>query len=352
MPSQAYDALLRTLRKGDLAPVYYLHGSEDILKDEAIKAILDRALDPASRDFNLDQRSAAQLDPEMVDALCTTLPMMAERRVVIMRDVEAWKRKTRARAAVMAYLDRPAPETVLILVQGSGEETEDKELAKRSVSVNCEPLPPERALKWLAYRAGPLGITFGPGGAEHLLKCAGNDLGTVDSELQKLASLPDPTDLDAARIGELVGIRHGETIYDWRDALLGDEAGRALSLIGPILDQAGVTAVRLVGLLGTSLVGLGIARAHFDRKLRGRALEDAVFKSLLKVRPFGLPDWKAEARAWSRWAETWPPRRIDHALQATLDADRALKSTTISDAQAVLTDLVLQLTVRTRSEVA
>lgn len=352
MSAQSYDALMRALKKGEIAPVYYLHGSEDILKDEAVRTILDRALDPAARDFNLDQRSASQLDPEMIEALCTTLPMMSDRRVVIIRDVEAWKRKSRARAAMLAYLDRPSPETVLILVQGANEDAEDKDLAKRSVSVVCQPLPPERALKWLTYRAGPLGVTFGPGGAEHLLKCAGNDLGTVDAELHKLASLPDPTGLDAARIGEIVGIRHGETTYDWRDAVLGDESSRALSLIGPILDQAGVTGVKLVTLLGTSLIGVGIARAHFDRKLRGRALEDAVFKSLLKVRPFGLPDWKAEARAWSRWAETWPARRVDDALQAALEADRALKSTTISDAQAVVTDLVLQLTVRTRREVA
>ena len=47
MPPQTYDALLRSLPKGALAPVYYLHGPEDILKDEAVQAIVERALDPA-----------------------------------------------------------------------------------------------------------------------------------------------------------------------------------------------------------------------------------------------------------------------------------------------------------------
>ncbi|HET7471364.1 MAG TPA: hypothetical protein VFJ81_16900, partial [Gemmatimonadales bacterium] len=81
MPAQTYDALLRSLAKGELAPVYYLHGPEDILKDEAVEAILDRALEPGLRDFNFDQRSAGQLDPEAIFTLCTTLPMMATRRV-------------------------------------------------------------------------------------------------------------------------------------------------------------------------------------------------------------------------------------------------------------------------------
>ena len=97
MPAHTLDALLRSLPKGELSPVYYLHGAEDILKDEAVRAIVDRALDPALRDFNFDQRSAGQLDPEAIVTLCTTLPMMADRRVVVLREVEGWKRKPKTR---------------------------------------------------------------------------------------------------------------------------------------------------------------------------------------------------------------------------------------------------------------
>ena len=126
MPAHSFDALFRSLSKGELAPVYYLYGLEDVLKDEAVRAILDRALDPAMREFNLDQRSAAQLDPEEIHALCNTLPMMAQRRVVVIREVEAWRRKTKSKSEFQRYLERPSPETVVVLVQGSGEEAEDK----------------------------------------------------------------------------------------------------------------------------------------------------------------------------------------------------------------------------------
>ena len=143
MPPQTYDALLRSLPKGELAPVYYLHGPEDILKDEAIQAIVDRVLDPALRDFNFDQRSAGQLDPEAIFSLCTTLPMMADRRVVVLREVEGWKRKPKTRAAFLAYLQRPAQETVVILVQSAAEESEDRDLVRGAFAVACEPLPAE-----------------------------------------------------------------------------------------------------------------------------------------------------------------------------------------------------------------
>ena len=41
MAAHSFDALLRSLQKGPLAPVYYLHGPEDILKEEAVRMILD-----------------------------------------------------------------------------------------------------------------------------------------------------------------------------------------------------------------------------------------------------------------------------------------------------------------------
>src|ERR687891_1187010 len=98
MPSQSSDNLFRSLQKGELAPVYYFYGAEDVLKDEAVRMILDKALDPSRRDFNFDQRSAANLDAEEVHALCNTLPMLAERRVVVIRDVESWRKKSGGRS--------------------------------------------------------------------------------------------------------------------------------------------------------------------------------------------------------------------------------------------------------------
>ncbi len=351
MPSHTFDALLRSLPKGELAPVYYLHGPEDILKDEAVQAIVERALDPALRDFNYDQRSAGQLDPESVFALCTTLPMMAERRVVVLREVEGWKRKPKARAAFLRYLERPAVETVVILVQGAAEEAEDKDLVRGAYAVACEPLPAERARRWLLRRAGSLGVALEDAAAEHLLLATGNDLGTVAAELQKLAALPAGAPLTAEQVGELVGVRHGETIVDWRDAVLDGAAGRAAAMLGPLLDQPGVSGVKLITLLGTTLAGVGLARSHYDRRVRGASLERLMFDRLRQLRLFGLPDWKQESTSWARWAAAWPSGRVRHALRAARDADRALKNTTISDERGILTDLVLRLTVA-RAEAA
>ncbi len=271
MPAQTFDAFFRSLAKGAPAPAYYFHGPEDLLKDEALRAILDRALDPSLRDFNLDQRGAAQLDADALFGLCTSLPMMAERRVVVLREVEALKRKPKVRAALLDYLSRPAPDTVLVLIQGSNEENEDKEIAKAAVTVACEPLPTDRVLKWLDRRAKAAGVELPEDAAQHLVRAVGGELATLAAELEKLAALPSGEPVTVERIGELVGVRHGETSFDWRDAVLDDRTGPAVRLLGPLLDQPGNSGVKLVTMLGTTMIGVGVARSHYDRRLRGQA---------------------------------------------------------------------------------
>jgi DNA polymerase III subunit delta len=338
------DALFRSLSKGELAPVYYLHGPEDVLKDEAVRMILDRALDPALRDFNFDQRSVAQLEPEEIHSLCNTMPMLADRRVVVLRDVEGWKRKTKGKAEFLRYLEHPSAETVVVLVQGAGEDAEDNELSRNAYTIRFDPLPSERAERWVVRRAGQLGVTLEPEAARHLVRSVGPDLGAIQSELAKLASLPAGEALTPERVGELVGVRHGETIWDWREAVLSGESGKAVTLLLPVLAQPGISGVRLVMQLGTALVGLGVARTMYDKGLRGRTLEDAVFKMLLRNRPYGLLGYKEEAARWARWVPQWPLHRIREALRAACTTDQSLKNTTVSDERGLLTDLVLQLT--------
>ena len=343
MPGQSSDNLFRSLQKGELAPVYYFYGAEDVLKDEAVRMILDKALDPSLRDFNFDQRSAAQLDAEDVHALCNTLPMLAERRVVLLREIEGWKRKTKGRSEFLRYLERPSPDTIVIMVQSSSEEAEDRELAAGAVGVRFDPLPPERAQKWLLREAGRLGVDLEVDAAEHLVRSTEANLGALSSELSKLASLPAGTPLTVEAVGQLVGVRHGETLWDWRDAVLDGDTGRAATLLSPVLAQSGVSGVKLVTAIGTALVGIGTARAHFDRGIRGGAIGAAVMRTLLSIRPFGLLSYKEEANRWSRWAAKWSNARIRSALRAARDTDEALKNTTVSDERGLLLDLVLRI---------
>lgn len=354
MGALSFDALLRNLKRGAVDPVYYLHGDEEVLKEEAIRALLDRAVEPAARDFNVDQRSAASLDAEAFDSLVSTLPLLATTRAVILRSVEQVKKTSTLYKELSRYVAAPNSTTMLVLVQGPGEDP-DSALAQHATTVTVERLPPDRVARWLAHRASTLGLTVEPAAATLLLEAAGHDLGTLAQELEKVMALTagrDPagegrvaTERDVSAV---VGVRHGETVGELVQAALEQQAAAAVRLVEPILAQPGMSGVRIVTALGTALIGTALARAELDGGVPRSRLPEVVFRRILAARPFGLGNWKEEAARWSRWATLWTPSGLRRALRSALTADQALKTSTLSDEGAIVTELLLTLAVAAR----
>ena len=344
MAALTLDVLFRSLKKGARIsePVYLLYGDEDVLKDEAIRALIAAAVGESS-DFNLDVRFAADLTPESFHALVNTPPMLAERRAVVVRGVEQLgKRKTKLRDEVVRYLAAPNPTTVLVLVVAAGEEP-DPDFVRASASVDMEPLAAERVPRWMQHRATTLGITLAPDAAELLVKAVGNDLTTISRELLELAELAGGTDrpVTAEDVTSLVGVHRGETVFDLVDAALERRVARAAQLVEPVLEQAGMSGVKIVSLLGTHLVGTALARSERDRGVPVGRLPDTLYRQMQSVRPYGLRTYKEEAARWTAWSGLWSARELGHALRAALRADNALKTATVSDDRGILTQLVL-----------
>jgi DNA polymerase III subunit delta len=342
MGALSFDALLRSLKRGAPDPVYYLHGDEDVLKDEAVRALLERAVDPTARDFNIDQRWAPDLDAEAFHALVNTPPMLAATRAVVVRGCEQLKKATKLRQELLRYLESPNPTTVLVLVQAAGEPA-DGELARRATAVAVEPLPPARVERWMAHRAQRLGLTLAPEGAELLLASVGGDLAALTGELEKLAAAVGTRPASREDVAALVGVRGDATLQDFVDALCERHTAAAARLIEPVLEQPGMSGVRMLGALGTNLVGTALARAERDRGTPQSRIEGVLLTHLRAARPYGLGSWERTAASWARWAELWRAPELEHAVRLALAADRALKSGTLSDEAGILEHLVLSL---------
>jgi DNA polymerase III subunit delta len=350
MGALTFDALLRNLKHGARDPVYYLHGDEDVLKDEAIRALLDGAVDAAARDFNVDQRSAADLDPAALNALVNTPPLLAPLRAVVLRGLEQVKKTSALYKELLRYLAAPNPTTLLVLVAGGGEKP-DPQLLRATTAVAVERLPPERVARWLGHRARALGLVLEPEAGMLLLDVAAHDLGLLARELDKLAALAGgrtATRVDvAAQVGVARGGR-GATLPDLVAAALERRPLVAVGLLDQVLALTGMTGVRIVTALGTALVGTALGRAELDRGVPPARLPGVLFRHVVAARPFGLGDWKDEAARWARWAAGWSGAALQHALRRALAADQALKSSTVSDDRAIVTELLLTLAVAAR----
>jgi DNA polymerase-3 subunit delta len=329
------------LRRGEPAEVYYLTGPEEVLKDELIAAVSRAALEPASRDFNFDVRSAADLDGEALHALVETPPMLAPRRVVVVRGLEQWRKNAKVWEVLYRYLDRPSPTTVLVLTQ-SGDEAADARIAGLAAHVAMNGLRPEQVRRWLARRAESAGVTIDPDAAAHLVTAVGGDLGHLAVEVEKLAAAGGPR-VTLEDVTRLVGVRRGETVHDWVDAVLARDTRRAVELLDVVLQRSGSTGVQIIMLLGTALVGARLARSLTDGGVPPGRLPAELMGRLRAVRPARLRDWSTECASWTAATRRWTVDELDAAIAAAAAADRYFKSTTISDERGILVSMLFSL---------
>ena len=352
MPGRSFDALQRSLAKGEVQPVYYFFGDEELLKDEAVRRITELAVDASTRDFNLDRRRAPELSADQFRSLVETPPMLAARRCVVLTEVECLQQKRpkqqALRTAVLGYVARPSPETVLLLVQSAGAKP-DAGLERDAAPVDFEILEPARVLRWIHHRAKEGGVTLDDDAARHLQEAVGDDLPQLAGEVAKLAAATQGRAVTVADVADLVGVRHGETVGDFLDAVTERRFAAAAAMVPGLLANPGNSGVRLLSTLGTVMVGLALARSHLDAGDSRTYAQNQVFRSLQAARPPGLRSWGDEAARWVEDAAHWTAAGLDHALAALLRADTRLKSTTVSGEAEIVAEAVLSLGVGERA---
>ena len=91
-----YLMLIEQLKAGDIKPVYLILGRESHLKNEAVRRICNAFLsDDPFRDMNTTVMEGATPDEVMTAA--TTVPFMADRRVLIVKDFPPFFQKEKVR---------------------------------------------------------------------------------------------------------------------------------------------------------------------------------------------------------------------------------------------------------------
>src|SRR6185436_3224046 len=138
--------LRAALQDKKFAPAYYFFGEDEFLKEEGLRQLLTAAVDPATRDFNLDLRKGADVDAEALGSLLGMPPMMADRRVVVIRDVGSLRKD--ARAVLDAYLRSPVSD-LLVALTSPADGKSDKLLAELAVPVECDGLTGAQVPKWI-----------------------------------------------------------------------------------------------------------------------------------------------------------------------------------------------------------
>ena len=343
MPTLSPRAFRKALQEQAFAPVYLLHGDDDFLKEAAVRQLAAAAVEPALRDFNLEVRRGGDLDAETLGALLGTPPMMADRRLLVVRDVCALRKD--ARQQLDRYLERPASDAVVALVAVAGTKPDKALCEHRSATlVEFRQLTGDEVPKWIAHHAeAELGGSITPEAADLLHDAVGADLPQLAAELDKLLSYTNGAEIDEGAVSAIVGVRRGETLGDFLDAVGARDACRALDLLPHVLMQPKTTGVSIVMALATQTLALAWAQAARAEGLPASRLDGELFALLKEGGGYTGRSWGEAVKAWGRHLSHWSASALDGALDTLLAADMALKESRVSSEEQLLTTLVLTL---------
>jgi DNA polymerase III subunit delta len=308
--------------------VFFLHGEEEHLREEAAARIVDAFLDPATRDFNYDQLRGSDVGAEELASIAGTPPMMAAHRVIVVRDAQGLSAK--AREVVESIAAAPPPGLALVVVAQIPAQSKAKfytTLQQRALSIEFTPVDALDLPGWLTeHTAQEHGVQLDLDAARALVGGVGNQLGILTSELAKLAAYVDGrpriTLEDVRAVG---GYIPRADRWAWFDLVTDKKFAEALRGL-PDLLASGEYGVGLVNGIATQVVRVGLALAG------GREMLERELK--------GYQRWQANKVAAA--AKSWTPDDVDLALAELLRTDRLLKSASLTDRQAI-EELILRL---------
>jgi DNA polymerase-3 subunit delta len=338
-------AALQTVRdaikRGKFEPAYYVVGDDEYQKEDAVRQLQIAALDPATRDFNLEVRRGPELGGEELATLLSTPPMMSERRVIVIRDVSGLKKD--ARKALDGYLRKPADDVLLLLVLPAAAKP-DEGIAKSSVTLKFDELSGDRLPKWIAHTAATAhGLEMSQGAVELLQSSVGGDLYQLSTELDKLASYTNGAAVDEAAVAAVVGVTPGETLTDFLDALAEKDLARALPLVPLILSQPKTSGVSVVMALSTQMLAIGWGQCRLSEGSSRAALAKEYFELLKKTGAYPGRPWGTAASAWAKSAASWKRSDVDRCLDVLAEADIALKESRLSNEEQLVSTVVLAI---------
>jgi DNA polymerase-3 subunit delta len=182
--------LFQEIDGGKILPLYYFYGPEEWLIEEALKKIKEKALNPATLDFNREVLDAEEDFPEAILGSLQVFPLNSPRRLVVIRQADViW---SKGPAPYFDYFANPNPSTCAVFI---GEKVDLRTkffqaLEKNGAVVSFYPPYERELIRWIRFQAEQLGHSISDEALSLLLERIGPNLQELKLELQKLTLQP------------------------------------------------------------------------------------------------------------------------------------------------------------------
>jgi DNA polymerase-3 subunit delta len=342
MPQVSTEELLERLERGKAIPALLLLGEEPYLRDECRRRLIEKFVAEAARTWAVSRYSAGRGETQAALDQAQTMAMLSPLQVVFLEDAQAIEKlgeKNRDEAVTQlgAYLDNPAPFTVLV-VEATGLDQRmklGKMLAEKTLVVACGlgENAGERQTAAVAFARAigkQEGVEFEKGAAEDLAEFVAADLMRLKTEIEKLATFAGEKKFVSRNdVTSMVISEKTTTVWELADLLAARKSAKALEFLDRLL-RDGEEPLSMVG-----------AMAWMYRKLIEASEVRGATNGYQGARALGMRPEQAEVALQA--ARKIPKAQLLAGLSALQKADDRLKGGA-EDSRAVMEFLVTELT--------
>lgn len=268
--------------------VYLVKGDDPSLRSEAARSLIRDLVGDADATLVVEEHEGREDgDTSAIADAAQTPPFLADRRVVVARDIGAYS--SEALGPLLAYLDDPLPSTSLVLIAGEKKPgTKLLNAVKKAGHVVEAGPPAQRSGRsgWLAEQLSDGPVRLDPAAVKVLDGHLGEDLGRLANLLEALAA--------AYGVGGRVTVEELEPFlgeagtvppWDLTDAIDAGDTSRALDALQRMMGAGERHPLQLLAAL----------HGHYARMLR---LDGA-----------GIADEATAAQALGMKGSTFPARK-------------------------------------------
>lgn len=324
--------IVSNIKKGDIAPIYFLTGEEPYYIDKIAEYIEKNALTEEERGFNQVVLYGKEITIEDIVSNAKRYPMMAERQVVIVKEAQHLSRTIEN---LVSYADQPQPSTILVLCYKYNKLDKRKKLyksiTKSGVIFEGKKLYENQVGDWIkkSLHSRGYGITFKA--ANLLVEFLGTDLGKIDKELEKLCLVvPKGVEINPEVIESNIGISKDYNNFELKKAIGERDVEKATRIVNYFAqnpkDNPFVLTVTLLYSFFIQLLSYHGLKDHSPKSV----------SSALGIRPFFVSEIQTAAR-------NYPMRRVSEIISGLRELDVKGKGVGSNISQA---DLLKELLIK------
>ena len=285
----------KLLAANTLPSVLLFEGEEEQMKQDALAA-LRRSLLPEGLE-EMNELLLEDPEPDQVIAAAETLPFMADRRLIIIRDHPALSGRSEADDRLVSWLPS-VPASALLIFYCTGKPDTRKKLftavKKLGGIVSFNRLAGTELTRFITDTFRAAGKECDSRTADYLVFTVGNDAALLRSEIEKIAAYAaDRPSVTAADVSALATPSIECTVFQLVDAVVAGQKKRALILMRNQLLNGTDPAAILSLLLRQYRFLQHIKIMQYEKKSRD------FMREALGVPPFALDQYLRQASAYT-----------------------------------------------------